>query len=401
MNEISDLKTSTSIPEPASNADKQSWLGDAAGSVVDAGRSALDTFNERPIESASGALVGVTLGVMSLRFKTPALEAVVASDSVPIAKSALRFGKFPELPGKFVIPTFRTEGGPLRETLRTVPELKVVSKDSTDARIFSFASPSTFKIVSTKSSGSGFLVDESGLIATANHVVANPDLPYYLRLNEGLLPARLMARDVANDVAILKVDWTRKGVRPLELNLDAYSKESGALGSATKNWDAGIALDREAYLIGFPNHAVQRVMTKGPVSEIGLFKNLSPEARLVDGEKVEAFKSAKVMHRVTSFGGYSGSPLLLENGLVVGIHTHGRYGGEFARAASVHHLSRLLDEVRLRPMVSGFGDYVTPVMVATSDTAKQIVRTFAPAQRANPVPTTFNVKIPPMSKPNA
>ena len=396
MNEASRSELAVTAKTPPADVEAQGWLADAA-------KSAIDAFKAKPIESAGVALAAATLGAVALRLRSPFMETLSATDSAAVVREALRFGKFPErAPGQFVIPTFRVEGGPLRQNMFTIPEFNIVNAASVEAKLFSTVRPAIHRIVTRDGSGggSGFLVDESGLIATANHVVANPDIQYFIRLIEGDVPARLVARDVANDVAILKVDRSMKHVRPLDLNLDAYSKKNGILNATSKDWDAAIALERQAYLVGFPNRAVQRVMTQGPADAFGLIKNLSPEARVIGGEKRELFQSAKVMHRVTSFGGNSGGPLMLQDGLVVGIHSEGRYGREFARATSVHHLSRLLDAVRYRPMVQGYREYATPVVVSTTDTAKQILIQSERARLVTPVPTTITVEVPRIIKPN-
>ncbi len=69
-----------------------------------------------------------------------------------------------------------------------------------------------------------------------------------------------MARDVRNDVAVLKVDANVKGVRPLDLHLDAFEKQNPELFFSVNSNE--IRLERTGYLIGFPNGATRRVMTK-------------------------------------------------------------------------------------------------------------------------------------------
>lgn len=55
--------------------------------------------------------------------------------------------------------------------------------------------------------GSGFVVDPTGYILTNKHVVADPDAEYTVFTpDEEKYPARVLARDPINDVAILKID---------------------------------------------------------------------------------------------------------------------------------------------------------------------------------------------------
>lgn len=385
MNELADIKETPK--GTAANAGTPSWLTETA-------KFAFGSVKEKPVESAAIVFAAATLGLGVTRLKLPVLEKLGATESVSLSKSGLKFEKIPDLPAdRLAIPSFKIEGGPERAAMRTIPEFNIVSKESTDARVYSLGAYSTFRVYTGHNviPSSGFLVDEKGLIATAHHVVSNAELPYFVGINGAKVPAKLVARDPVNDVALLQVDTSVKGIRPLDLHLDAFSKVAAAQKGAVKYWDDGIPLDRTAYLIGFPDNAKLRVMTKGPAETIGLIKGTYPKADYIGTESGELFAGAKIMHKVTSFGGNSGGPLMLENGLVAGVHVRGRYGvgAEYAEATSVHHLARLLDEVRLRPLVSGHGDYATPVFVVKSPDGVQIVRRINSALRKNvEVPAT-------------
>ena len=55
--------------------------------------------------------------------------------------------------------------------------------------------------------GSGFIVDDSGLIVTNKHVISDPEAEYWVTtLAEDTYAARVLARDPLNDVAVLKID---------------------------------------------------------------------------------------------------------------------------------------------------------------------------------------------------
>ena len=57
--------------------------------------------------------------------------------------------------------------------------------------------------------GSGFIISADGLIVTNKHVVLDEDAEYTLLTNDGnKFPAQVLARDSAQDVAILKIDAT-------------------------------------------------------------------------------------------------------------------------------------------------------------------------------------------------
>ncbi len=55
--------------------------------------------------------------------------------------------------------------------------------------------------------GTGFIVSSDGLILTNKHVVADPAAEYTVFLNDATkVPARVLARDPAQDLAVLKID---------------------------------------------------------------------------------------------------------------------------------------------------------------------------------------------------
>ncbi len=86
------------------------------------------------------------------------------------------------------------------------------------------------------SSGSGFVVSSDGLIITNKHVVSDEKAEYTVLLNDGSkLPARVLARDPIQDLAILKVAPPEVGLTPLILG-DSDSIETGqgvvAIGNA-------------------------------------------------------------------------------------------------------------------------------------------------------------------------
>lgn len=64
--------------------------------------------------------------------------------------------------------------------------------------------------------GSGFISDSSGLVVTNKHVVMDPSAEYMVTVaTEDTYPARVLARDPMNDVAILKIDAEKLPKIPL------------------------------------------------------------------------------------------------------------------------------------------------------------------------------------------
>jgi S1-C subfamily serine protease len=99
------------------------------------------------------------------------------------------------------------------------------------------------------SSGTGFFITADGYLATCHHVVDDGKV-FSVRTPGGKFPARVVASDETNDVAILKVAGTFK---PLAINTNA------------------LRLGQPAFTIGFPNIDIQGLAPKytdGKVSSL-------------------------------------------------------------------------------------------------------------------------------------
>ena len=76
--------------------------------------------------------------------------------------------------------------------------------------------------------GSGFIVDKTGIVLTNKHVIAEPHAEYSVILSEGeKYPARVLARDPLDDVAILKIENEKNNLPILKLGT-SNSLELGA-----------------------------------------------------------------------------------------------------------------------------------------------------------------------------
>lgn len=199
----------------------------------------------------------------------------------------------------------------------TQEAFKVIPKASAEAHLYKIAKDATVRVWSKDGVGSGFFVDHNH-IATANHVLNGRTGLVTVELATGkTVPARVVAREVSSDWALLRVDESIRFARPLEL-ASAREVKTGMHG----------------YLIGRPHGTVEKVMTKGRITEMGAFD----ETRL-----------ATVKHSAESVGGMSGAPLLLENGKALGILRSGPANNGLAfhgEATHVRHLRPALDYVR-------------------------------------------------------
>jgi S1-C subfamily serine protease len=92
------------------------------------------------------------------------------------------------------------------------------SLQATLTRLYQQANPSVvYIIVSSTSSGSGFVYDQGGYIVTNRHVVAAGN-SYEVVFSDGeRMRANLVGADADSDLAVLKVDQLPDGAQPLTL----------------------------------------------------------------------------------------------------------------------------------------------------------------------------------------
>jgi len=101
-----------------------------------------------------------------------------------------------------------------------------------------------------RESGTGFFITSDGYLLTCNHVVNNA-ARLTVATRQGVLPAEFVQADVANDLALLKVDGT---FFPLPL----AASNSAQLGESV-------------FTVGFPNPGVQGLqpkLTRGEISSL-------------------------------------------------------------------------------------------------------------------------------------
>ncbi len=145
--------------------------------------------------------------------------------------------------------------------------------------------------------GTGFIVTNDGLILTNKHVVADEDAEYSVITNDGqTYPARVVARDPVNDIAIVKIDAT--GLPTVEL------------GDSSK-----LKVGQKVLAIGNALGEFKNTVTVGVIS--------ATERSLVAGdswgnqERLEGLLQTDAAINA----GNSGGPLVNLLGQVVGINT--------------------------------------------------------------------------------
>ncbi len=153
-----------------------------------------------------------------------------------------------------------------------------------------FLDPEQGMLLNAAGTGSGFIIDESGLAVTNNHVVTGAALlKVWVEGDDTPRNARIVAVSECSDLALINIEG------------DGYPFLEWHEG------DVGVGL--EVYSAGFPLGDPEFTLTKGIVSK----------AR-ADGESSWASVDAVIEHDATINPGNSGGPLVDSSGKVVAIN---------------------------------------------------------------------------------
>jgi len=207
--------------------------------------------------------------------KSPIIE--VAKKVCPAVITIVISKDLPKIEGFFLFPF--GEGGVI------MPKIKEGKKEKT-------------KI----GGGSGFVVSPEGLILTSNHVVSDLEADYTV-ISEPTkkYPAKILARDPINDIAILKID--EKNFPPLDLG-DSDKIELGqqvvavgnALGEFHDTVSAGIISGLSRYITAFSGLDQQAARLRGLIQTDAAINPGNSGGPLVDLEgKVIGINTAMVM----------------------------------------------------------------------------------------------------------
>jgi putative serine protease PepD len=149
-----------------------------------------------------------------------------------------------------------------------------------------------FDAIPSKETGSGFFVNDEGLIITNNHVIAGTQELLVTLYDKEQYPAKIVQRDIANDLAIIKIT-PKKKVTPLRLG------DSGNL-----------QVGQKVLAIGNP-FGLSGTLTTGIIS------SLDRGIRDESGRTLEGL----VQTDAAINPGNSGGPLLNSDGNVIGVNT--------------------------------------------------------------------------------
>ena len=155
------------------------------------------------------------------------------------------------------------------------------------------------------STGSGVIIDESGLVVT-NHHVAGKATRLTCRLHDGEeVGAVLLGADALTDLAVLRL---RLEDRPI----DASPLQKAVFGNSDM-----VKVGDPCFAMGSPAGLSQSV-TRGIISNLALISNRSSSFRL-DGENVGELVRW-LGHDAVIFPGNSGGPLVNDQGEIIGIN---------------------------------------------------------------------------------
>jgi len=171
-------------------------------------------------------------------------------------------------------------------------------------------------------SGSGVIISPDGYILTNNHVIENAARLEVTMYDESTYPARLVGRDVSNDLAVIKID------PPPDKKLTFIP-----IGDSTK-----IQVGQKVLAIGNP-FGFQSTLTTGVISNVG--RTLKSENNRIIRNVIQTDAAINP--------GNSGGPLIDSKGRLIGINTaifspsQGSAGIGFAIPAST--ISRVVPDL--------------------------------------------------------
>jgi serine protease Do len=154
----------------------------------------------------------------------------------------------------------------------------------------SFVDPEVGWVVDVGASGTGFIIDPSGIAVTNNHVVTGSALlRVYVQGQDRPLNAKVLGVSECSDLAVIDIDGDDFSY------LDWY--------------DGDVKVGLKVYAAGFPLGDPNFTLTDGIVSKAS-----------ADGETSWASVDSVIEHSAKINPGNSGGPLVDENGKVIGVN---------------------------------------------------------------------------------
>lgn len=220
-------------------------------------------------------------------------------------------------------------------------------------------------------SGSGFLVDGRGWIATNDHVITNITSSARVRLADGMVCQieGIVARIPDRDLALLKLRE-----RPYQMTLLDINRSDPA------------KLGEQVYAFGHPYNA-DFSLSKGIVSRVLNTGELNEDAKQMLRSTIQTPDNVVwIQHDAKISPGNSGGPLIDEKGRVLGVNSFVHLKAEFGYASDVQYLRELVrtaeDKATPLPPAGNIVQQQTPGAVEQSKwNPKDLPELFARAER--------------------
>jgi serine protease Do len=189
----------------------------------------------------------------------------------------------------------------------------------------SFVDPSEGMVYNAAGSGSGFIIDPSGLAVTNNHVVTGAAfLQVYVDGEDEPRNAKVVGVSECSDLAVIDIDGA---------DFPYLDWDDGDLSAGTK-----------VYAAGFPLGDPEYTLTEGIISK-----------EKADGESSWASVDSVIEHTAQILHGNSGGPLVGEDGRVIGINYAGNEDLDLNYAISRLETERVLDDLIAGKDVNSIG----------------------------------------------
>jgi S1-C subfamily serine protease len=276
-----------------------------------------------------GAVVAVAVGAFGVGAQT--VTTVVASPLAPADSAKISGGG-----ALSVADIYKAASGGVVYITSTIVQ-QVQPSDP----FYDFGAPQTQQGIAT---GSGFMVDSNGTIVTNAHVIAGATKVVVRGSGARQVVARVVGRDVSDDLAVLKIDPSGLGLHPLKLG----SSRDVQVGDPT-------------VAIGNP-FGLDRTLTTGVVSALQ--------------RQIQAPNGFRIDHVIQTDAainpGNSGGPLLDSAGEVIGVNSQIETGGTGVDANIGIGFAIPIDTVKqVLPQIERQGTIREPFLGVTSETIDQ------------------------------
>jgi len=189
----------------------------------------------------------------------------------------------------------------------------------------SFVDPAEGLVSNAAGSGSGFIIDPSGLAVTNNHVVTGAAfLQVYVEGEDEPRNAKILGVSECSDLAVIDIDGA---------DFPYLAWDEGDLATGTK-----------VYAAGFPLGDPEYTLTEGIISK-----------EKASGEDSWASIDSVIEHTAQILPGNSGGPLVSEDGRVVGVNYAGNNDLDLNYAISRVEVDKILDDLIAGENVNSIG----------------------------------------------